>query len=364
MVSAVPALTVRALERGLEPLWRSYVASREDALFYASLEFRDLLLATLESARPYYLVALQGDQVRGVLPCFLSSTHEGRTVLNSLPYYGSNGGVLSDSEPDVERKLLEAYLELESAAGCAASTLISSPFDGERALYETNIGHAYRDERIGQLTPLPEGSAPLEERLFASYDETARRNVRKARKSGITFRRTNDAGALDFLYRTHQANIGAIGGLPKERVFFDAIPKTVPAKMWSIYVAERGGEPIAALLIFRFSRTVEYYTPAVVEKFRPLQALPMLVHEAMMEASRDGMRWWNWGGTWKTQEGVYRFKKKWGAREMSYYYYTRVRDESLLDASRDDLLADFPGFYVLPFSALRSRQQTQTESTS
>lgn len=363
MVSAVPALTVRALERALEPLWRSYVASREGALFYASLEFRDLLLATLRSARPHYLVALQGQQVRGVLPCFLSAAHEGRPVLNSLPYYGSNGGVLSDGDPDVERRLLEAYLELEAAEGCAASTLISSPFDGERMLYEANIGHTYRDERIGQLTPLPEGSAQLEDQLFALYDEAARRNVRKARKSGITFRRTNEADALDFLYRTHQANIRAVGGLPKERAFFDAVPKTVPAQMWSIYVAEKEGEPIAALLLFRFSRTVEYYTPAVVEEFRPLQALPLLVHEAMMEASREGMRWWNWGGTWKTQEGVYRFKKKWGAREMTYYYYTRVRDESLVEASRDDLLANFPGFYVLPFSALRPPQRTP-ESTS
>ena len=49
-----------------------------------------------------------------------------------------------------------------------------------------------------------------------------------------------------------------------------------------------------------------------------------------MDAAAGGKAWFNFGGTWLTQEGVHRFKRKWGARAVSYRYFTQVNDRSLL----------------------------------
>jgi hypothetical protein len=51
---------------------------------------------------------------------------------------------------------------------------------------------------------------------------------------------------------------------------------------------------------------------------------------------------------------VYSFKKKWGASDMPYYYYTKVYDEKLLNLSKEDLLLIYPNFYVTPFSKLKT----------
>jgi hypothetical protein len=69
---------------------------------------------------------------------------------------------------------------------------------------------------------------------------------------------------------------------------------------------------------------------------------------------RRGCRLWNWGGTWTSQGGVYRFKRKWGAEDRPYRYFIRINDRSVLDATPEELLERFPHFYVVPFSALRS----------
>lgn len=353
-------MRVEPLTAKLEPAWREFLRGRERALFYASLQYRDLV-ARVVDARPHYLMALDGEEVGGVLPSFAMSHPLLGTVLNSLPYYGSNGGFITDGRPAVAKTLAGAWLALERELGCAATTMISSPFDSDLTVYE-GLAPTFRDNRIGQVTPLP--ASGTEEALFALYDETARRNVRKARKSGVAWRVDNSAEAMSFLYRTHDENIRAIGGLSKPGTFFDAVAVVVPQEDWRLYVAEQAGERIAALLVFRFNATVEYYTPAIVEASRSLQPLALLVHEAMRESAAAGYKWWNWGGTWKSQTGVYRFKRKWGAVDMPYHYYTRLVEPGLLRRSRAELLAAFPGFFVVPFDQLDHAQGSAREATT
>lgn len=346
------------LTPGTEPLWREFVAGHERALAYASLEFRDLLVRVL-GATPHYSIALDGQRVRGVLPSFAATQPSLGTVLNSLPYYGSNGGCLTDGDPAVARALLAAFRTLEGELGCAASTLITSPLDPEVALYEEQLAPDLLDGRTGQLTTLPSPGDDPEEKLFALYDETARRNVRKARKSGVALSIEEGDGAFDFLHVTHDENIRAVGGLPKSRAFFTAVAEIIPDSMRRLYIARHEGRRIAALLVLRFGCAAEYYTPVIVESARPLQPLALLVHEAMIEAARDGYRYWNWGGTWRSQTGVYRFKRKWGAIDMPYHYFTRVGDRSILRRSREELLSAFPGFFVAPFDKLAAQSQFQ-----
>ncbi len=357
----IPPLTVVPLTAELEPAWRRFLTGRERALFYASLEYRDLLCRVVRG-RPHYLLAIEGTRVCGILPAFATVDRSLGTVLNSLPYYGSNGGFITDGRAEVTAALAAAWLSLERELGCTASTVISSPFDSDLSAYEA-LSARYRDDRIGQVTPLPRGTAP-EEALFALYDDTARRNVRKARKSGISWRIDTSGEAVAFLQRTHEENIRAIGGMTKSRGFFDAVPVAVPQRNWRLYVAEKGGERLAAVLVFLFNATVEYYTPAIVEAHRPLQPLALLVHEAMCEVAAEGYQWWNWGGTWRSQIGVYRFKRKWGAVDMSYHYYTRVSDPRILHCSRAELLSAFPGFFVVPFDKLEQPQQPSEATVS
>jgi len=72
----------------------------------------------------------------------------------------------------------------------------------------------------------------------------------------------------------------------------------------------------------------------------------------MCDAASEGYVWWNWGGTWLSQDGVYRFKSRWGTQDLPYRYFTIVRNSEILKASREELLTAYPGFFTVPFSAL------------
>ena len=73
-----------------------------------------------------------------------------------------------------------------------------------------------------------------------------------------------------------------------------------------------------------------------------------------MHETQNGARIWNWGGTRLGMAGVFHFKRKWGSRERRYRYLVHLNDQSLREAPGEELMTRFPGFYVLPFSALDS----------
>ncbi len=189
---------------------------------------------------------------------------------------------------------------------------------------------------------------------MASFHQKTRNMVRKAEKLGVEISVENDM--LDFVHEIHVQNMQAIGGIAKAKRFFTTLPMYFKSnKQFRIYVARINGEPVAAVLLFYFNKTVEYFTPVIRAEFRNTQALSGAIFRAMYDASEVGFRWWNWGGTWTTQEGVYLFKKRWGAKDLSYRYYVKIHDKSLTQRSRRQILDQYPNFYVLPFRLLEQQ---------
>jgi lipid II:glycine glycyltransferase (peptidoglycan interpeptide bridge formation enzyme) len=86
--------------------------------------------------------------------------------------------------------------------------------------------------------------------------------------------------------------------------------------------------------------------------------MSLLIYQAMQEAAQRGCWHWNWGGTWLTQDGVYRFKNRWGAQSKPYFYYIReyARACPLRNLTAKEILAEYPNFYVLPFNVLEKGQ--------
>lgn len=320
-------------------------------LVYASPAYIGLIAAETQSA-PYWLTARDGTGLRAALPLLVKQGSLG-PVVNSLAFYGSNGGaIVPDGGHEAWLAVVHAFDAFGERIGAVASTLITNPLVGDHALYEAHLPHDLRDERIGQFTVFPEDRQAVS--LMTLFEDPRPRNIRKAQRSGLKVTRSQSDQAVSFLHATHDENIRSIGGLPKRLRFFQQLAASLPTDAWNIYLAELDGTPVAALLLLYGNQTVEYFTPCVVEEHRSSQALPLLIHDAMVDAMAAGYRQWNWGGTWLTQDGVYAFKKKWGTQDIRYHYFTRLRSAGLKAATRQVLLREYPGFYVLPFSALAS----------
>lgn len=318
-----------------------FLRTHETSLLYHSSAYAGLIAEHLQ-AENATLVAWDGGGIAGVLPMLRLRTQHG-SVYNSMPYYGSNGGVIASSEA-ARAALVREYRSILQERETIAGVVIGNPLDGGEV--GDDIPRTFDDSRIGLLTELDGGD------VLERIDSTARRNVQKAQRSNVEV--FHDAAAFERLYELHVVNMTAIHAPPKTRSFFDAIGRHFRyGDDYRVYATRKNGRITAALLVFLFNRTVEYYTPAIDEEFRSDQPLSLLCVTAMRDAASRGFRWWNWGGTQVSQTGIYRFKKKWSTLERTYHYAIQMNRPDMLEWPGSRFREEFPGFYVVPFAALR-----------
>jgi hypothetical protein len=324
---------------------QALLAGHAEALLYHTIFYKDFLEDLLGCESEYWL-AWEGERLTGILPLMWRDGPLG-PVANSLPFFGSHGGPIAVTD-SARAALWNVFEELASRPGVAAATAIGSPFDVESPPIHWNLV----DERIGQMSSL-EGEGSPEDRILHMIDGSAVRNIRKAERSDVTVAIENDR--LDFLADAHRASMAEINGTPKPATFFQKVTRYFRADGdYRIYIARRGGEPIAGLLVFYFNRVVEYFVPATIKSARELQPMALILYRAMLDATNRGCILWNWGGTWPSQEGVYRFKRKWGAKDFPYRYFTVVNNQEVLHSSAHELLAHYSNFFVVPFRYLAS----------
>jgi hypothetical protein len=323
----------------------TFLLNNEKNLFFYSIPYKNFLEELL-NCESEYICSINYSDITGVLPIMYKKGRFGK-VLNSLPYYGSNGGIVYKDEESFNF-LVNEYNNRVKDLNIASATLISSPFFQEQYL---NIKHSLTDSRIGQITPI-NYQDEVEDSLFKAYHSKTRNMVRKAKKIGLKVEIDNDA--ISFLEKTHIENMNKIGGLSKDNMFFKLINKHfIKGKDYNIYTAKLDGELTSALLLFYFNKTVEYYMPVIKSDFRTYQPLSLIIFRAMIDSAKNGFKYWNWGGTWKNQEGVYRFKKRWNAKDHEYFYYIQINNEEIFHCSKTDILKEYPGFYVIPFDRLK-----------
>jgi hypothetical protein len=341
----------------------SFLMNQDYSLLYVSKDYISLLENYLaNTATELWVFKNVNNEIIGYLPIMFRFNLAYGTICNSMPFYGSNGGITvsntltSEEKNRVRHELMTVALQSITEKKCVSYTFITNPLDAEfNEWIASNLSYQLKDERIGQLTPLPHVDVnEVEKALLDLFEDPRPRNIRKALKENITVYSSHTDEAFDFLYKTHFENITSINGIPKEKKFFDTVKNSFPKEGYKLYIAEKEGEKLGALLLFYFNKTVEYYTPAVVEKHRNLQASSLLIYKAMIDAVGEGYSWWNWGGTWLSQGGVYDFKKKWGTKDLHYFYYTVIPDNKILNNTKEVLLKEYPFFFVAPFNKLKN----------
>ena len=340
-------MRVLELDRENQDMWLNYLAEEPQALIYYSLEFRDLL-SHVTGATPRYWLAIEGSKPVGILPTFWLPGPFGY-VVNALPFFGSYGSPLASSD-EAMTLLMSHWDHMTTASDVGSATMIQNPLC--RTPYSD---HPPTDQRLAAFTDLTAASSdettggPL-----TKLHPSARRNVSHAQRSGVTVERVSPAlSDYVWLYEQHRSNMERICGIPKPLSFFTYLASHPSmTKNVRFYYAVHGGQRIAAVLFLADSVTLEYITPGITDLGRDLQATSVILAQAMVDAARDRMSRLNWGGTWPTQEGVRRFKRKWSTYTKEYYYYTVVRDSRILGATPDQLQKCYRNFYVVPYGWL------------
>jgi hypothetical protein len=326
----------------------------ERPLVYGSGRYIRFLLKALPNVRFVCPVIREGTAIIAAIPLVIQEAQDGRTVVNSLPFFGSHGGPCwidgAQDSAELQAQLLRASNSVADQCGAISMTVVENPFQllDESVAYQQ--GFVVVDDRIGQVTSLPDSSTDVEASLFALYHVKTRNAVRKGQKLNQTFDRRTDQIAIDWVQAVHEKSIREMGGVPKSRSTFDHLLSEFSMGSHArLYIGSCDDRMTSGLLILMFDDVIEYFTPVVDAAYKDQQALSALIHHAMIESSRDGYRLWNWGGTWRSQSGVHRFKHRFGARDLPYRYFHRVLDKSSIEEPPSTFRELFPHSYVFKY---------------
>ena len=325
-----------------ESQYTKFVTNHQKGLFYYQLEYRNILKRLLSCNDEYYILIDEGE-IKAILPLLCKDGIYGR-VYNSLPYFGSNGSILSENT-NYYNVLISKYNEVIKAS--AISTYIENPLD----IHEVKPDYDYVSERVCQISHFT--VADDMDDLSKLFTSNKRNDVRKAIKSNIVVEIDNSKEAKDFLLTTHLENMKTIGGIPKSELLFNSLYKIyVENQDYNIFIAKKDGKNISGLLVLYFNEITEYYTPVTVKEYREFQPLALVIYEAIRFSVRKGCTSWNWGGNGLSLDGVYKFKKRWGAEDYYYNYYIKLNDKTLLGLDIDAILNEYSGFFTIPFHLL------------
>ncbi len=338
-------MQIKKLTKGLYNDYEFFLHSVKEGMFFYSIKYKLFLEKSLKCEDNYW-IALENNQIIGILPMMKKAGKYG-DVYNSLPFYGSNGGVLSHSEKATQL-LINEFNKISNLPNTAVNLFISNPLIKN---YDLLPSYDLVDTRIGQFTSIKYNNNKSEN-LMNSFHSKTRNMVRKAQKSEVKIYIDNND--VDFLEQIHKENMNAIGGIAKKHSFFSLIPSNFKGNLdYNIFIAKKDNEKIAALLLFYYNDIVEYFTPVVKGEYRNLQPVSLLIYEAMIKASNKGFKLWNWGGTWLSQDGVYKFKNKFGAEDKEYKYYIKINNKNIYNATKEQLLNEYSNFYTIPYDKLR-----------
>ena len=334
--------------------WDEYVLTKEYSGFNASSGFLRFLkeVFTNKGTVPYYIVAREAGQIVGVLPSILIKGKYG-PVLNSMPWFGSNPGVIADNF-NVEAQLIEVFMNIAKWTECLSATIISRPF--QNTIMYQDFDWTYLASRIGSVTELPEyvNDEQFYSDLMKKLHTKTRNQLRKSFKDcSIIF--SGSISSFNFLSKTHRENMEAIGAPVKVREFWSLFEEFTLDIDYNLLISydRKNNDKSAGLLVKYFNKTVDYMTPAVLKEKRNLNPLHTLIYHAMKNAAIRGFKYWNWGGTMPIgMEGVMRFKKRFGSEQCEYIYFTKVFKAMPTEVTKEILLAEYPYFYVFPFNEL------------
>lgn len=348
-------LSVRQLSDEDSHDYENLVSFSVEASVHHSLKFKELLARTFPLSHPIYTGVYLGSELVAAIPGFILDAPDGG-VFNSLPFFGSHGGIVTKSmghQPLIHSSLISYLNSQLDSMGIVAGTMIEPLFSESNSCLSES-GWPVSDQRIAQYIrfSVGTGSTVTHQEFLAHFSPKKQWDINKAKKANFSVTHGNSERSWEALRSLHELGMNRIGGTKKPSLMYSAIQEVFTYdEDYRLYTADKDGVVASALLVLYFKDTVEYFLPATAQEFLGQQPMSLLIFHAMYDALyHRKASLWNFGGTWRGQAGVYEFKKRWGAEEHIYSYRTRIFNAPFLTSkSNEELLALYPGFFVKPF---------------
>jgi lipid II:glycine glycyltransferase (peptidoglycan interpeptide bridge formation enzyme) len=162
------------------------------------------------------------------------------------------------------------------------------------------------------------------DRIVADYDESVRRNLRKAAKSGLYVEAIKLREETEEFYRLYLESMRRNKALAKYplRLFFKIYDLLVPHQA-EILFAKCRGRAVAGMVLVHSQYTTHYFHGGSETRSLHLRPNDLLFHRAIESAKDKGKERFDFFGSDKRMVSLIRFKDKWGTRREELLNFHR-----------------------------------------
>ena len=261
-----------------------------------------------------YLVARDGDEVRGVLPLtYVRSRLFGNRMISQA--FGNYGGPLTTS-PEAQDLLFKRAVELATERGCESVEF--------RNIDPLPYGLRLREGKMCMHLPL----AADPEELWKGFNPKVRNQIRKAEKSDITATSGGRELLHDF-YEGYTIRMRQLGTPPYPRKLMASILGRFPQEA-RLFVVRLDEETVGAGIVVCFNGFVEIPYAATRVEYNRLCPNNLLYWSVIKYYCEAGAKTFDFGRCTEGS-GPHRFKKQWGPQPVHLHYQYWVRPGHDLD---------------------------------
>jgi hypothetical protein len=161
-----------------------------------------------------------------------------------------------------------------------------------------------------------------EDDIFKSFRNSTKRNIRKAKKEGVTVNVFNTLESIKEFYRLNCMTRKRHGLPPQPFKFFKNIHKYIISdNLGMVLLASYGSQTIGGAIFFNFGAKALYKFGASDWRFQNLRGNNLIMWEAIRHYSQQGYNEFSFGRTEPENSGLRQFKTGWGAKEHAINYF-------------------------------------------
>lgn len=286
-----------------------------------TFEWRKALSSSFRQLKPMYLVIKDGNSnIAGVLPSFVFCPIPLSRTLLSMPW-ALPGGLLIFPDADIREATLSVCDKLDeiSRKYSLSEIVFTLPAD-----YDKNIsgkllsaGYTKGDNRFTHLLNIESGY----KRVWEAYNKRVRGAVRKAIKTGVVVRETEDGADMMSFYKLYLALMNRFGSTPKP---FSLLRYLQTSPIGRFVIAELNGQVIGGLLFLHFNSCVRLWCEASDQEFLSHRPNNAMIDYIIRWSCERGYGFVDFGASPPGNDGLVAFKEEWKARKAWFCAFSKL----------------------------------------
>jgi len=293
-----------------DPRWEDFLHGEPRASIFHTDAWLEALRRTYGYDSIVYTTSPPGSELRnGVVFCQIKSWLTGSRLV-SLPFSDHCEALVDD--PQELRTILGA-LEKGTEHSRAWNYIEMRPLRHHEI--KTNFHESTCNYVLHRLDLAPSSS-----QLFGAFHkDSTQRKIRRAEREGLGYEDGRSESLLLIFYRLLTLTRRRHGVPPQPLMWFRNLIDCMGEAL-QIRVAFHGSRPIAAILTLRYKDTLLYKYGCSDERFHSLGGVQFLLWRSIQESKDAGLTALDFGRSDCDNEGLIRFKDRWGTIRSSLTY--------------------------------------------